>query len=158
MRCTNPFIRYRRTEYKSASVLRSAGYDVSNSLFQAFLSDEMMYSCALWGPEEGGVRGDLEYGPSHNDLEAAQLRKIHHVLMKARVRPGDRLLEFGTGWGALAIEVRDFSCLWLCLCSAHIPGLMAGCKDIRCHCRYINLVLRAKIARRRADRSRWVIG
>ena len=65
-----------------------------------------MYSCALWGPEEGGVRGDLEPGPSHNDLEAAQLRKIHHVLMKARVRPGDRVLEFGTGWGGLAIEVR----------------------------------------------------
>ena len=64
-----------------------------------------MYSCALWGPEEGGVRGDLERGPSHNDLESAQLRKIHHVLMKARVRPGDRILEFGTGWGALAIEV-----------------------------------------------------
>ncbi|KAF8335356.1 CFS1-like protein [Cantharellus anzutake] len=81
-----------------------AGYDVSNDLFQAFLSEEMMYSCALWGPEEGGVRGDIEYGPSIRDLETAQLRKIHHVLMKARVRPGDRVLEFGTGWGALAIE------------------------------------------------------
>ena len=65
----------------------------------------MMYSCALWGPEEGGVEGDLLAGPSPGDLEAAQLRKIHHVLQKARVRPGQRLLEFGSGWGALAIEV-----------------------------------------------------
>lgn len=67
----------------------------------------MMYSCALWGDAEGGVRGDLlGAGPSANDLEGAQMRKIHHVLRAARVKPGDRLLEFGTGWGALAIEVR----------------------------------------------------
>ena len=66
----------------------------------------MMYSCALWGDEEGGVRGDLARGPAPGDLEAAQMRKIHHVLRAARLKPGDRVLEFGTGWGALAIEVR----------------------------------------------------
>ena len=65
----------------------------------------MMYSCALWSDEEGGVRGDLTHGPTPNDLEAAQQRKIHHVLRTARLKPGDRVLEFGTGWGALAIEV-----------------------------------------------------
>lgn len=44
--------------------------------------------------------------PSHPlALEAAQRRKIHHVLQKARVRPGHRILEFGSGWGGLAIEV-----------------------------------------------------
>ena len=65
----------------------------------------MMYSCALWSDAEGGVRGDLELGPQPGDLEAAQLRKIHHVLRKARVKPGHRILEFGSGWGGLAIEV-----------------------------------------------------
>ena len=65
----------------------------------------MMYSCALWSEAEGGVRGDLEMGPSPGDLEAAQLRKIHHVLDAARVKPGNRILEFGSGWGGLAIEV-----------------------------------------------------
>lgn len=64
-----------------------------------------MYSCALWSEAEGGVRGDLEFGPTPGDLEAAQLRKIHHVLRKARVKPGHRILEFGSGWGGLAIEV-----------------------------------------------------
>lgn len=100
-----------------------ASYDQSNELFQvplsvpdpissllirsqAFLSKEMMYSCALWGPDEGGVNGDLITGPSEGDLEAAQHRKIHHVLSKARIRPGHRVLEFGSGWGGLAIEVR----------------------------------------------------
>jgi len=74
--------------------------------FQAFLSQEMMYSCALWSEEEGGVRGDLEGRPfPSQDLEAAQRRKIDHVLRKARVRPGHRVLEFGSGWGGLAIEV-----------------------------------------------------
>lgn len=64
-----------------------------------------MYSCALWSDEEGGFRGDLDSGPFPGDLEAAQLRKIRHVLTKAKVRPGHRILEFGSGWGGLAIEV-----------------------------------------------------
>ena len=64
-----------------------------------------MYSCALWDESEGGVRGDLERGSRPGELEAAQLRKIRYVLKKARVKPGDRLLEFGSGWGGLAIEV-----------------------------------------------------
>lgn len=64
-----------------------------------------MYSCALWDEAEGGVRGDLEIGPTPGDLESAQRRKIHHVLRAARVKPGHRILEFGSGWGGLAIEV-----------------------------------------------------
>ena len=72
---------------------------------KAFLSKEMMYSCALWSEAEGGVRGDLEMGPNPGDLEAAQRRKIRHVLDAARVKAGDRILEFGSGWGGLAIEV-----------------------------------------------------
>lgn len=74
-------------------------------IIKAFLSKEMMYSCALWSEAEGSVRGDLDMGPTAGDLEAAQLRKIHHVLKAARVKPGSRILEFGTGWGGLAIEV-----------------------------------------------------
>jgi cyclopropane-fatty-acyl-phospholipid synthase len=102
-----------------------ASYDQSNELFkvrpglmrlvrsvliipcEAFLDDRMMYSCALWSDGEGGPSGDisLRAGNHSKDLEAAQLRKIHHVLRKARAQPGHRLLEFGSGWGALAIEV-----------------------------------------------------
>lgn len=74
-------------------------------LLKTFLSNEMMYSCALWSDEEGGVRGDLTLAGKPGDLGAAQLRKIYYVLRKARIRPGDRILEFGSGWGALAIEV-----------------------------------------------------
>ncbi|KAI5122125.1 hypothetical protein M0805_000773 [Coniferiporia weirii] len=88
-----------------------ASYDQSNELFKAFLSKEMMYSTALWSEAEGGVRGDLDVGPQPGDLEAAQIRKLHHVLRKARVKPGHRILEFGSGWGGLAIEAaRSFGC------------------------------------------------
>ena len=80
-------------------------YDQSNDLFKAFLSKEMMYSCALWSDEEGGCTGDLLPTAGPSDLEVAQLRKIHHVLTMARVKPGMKVLEFGTGWGAMAIEV-----------------------------------------------------
>ncbi|KAL1680789.1 cyclopropane fatty acid synthase [Schizophyllum commune] len=88
-----------------------ASYDQSNELFKAFLSKEMMYSCALWGEEEGGVRGDVISGSTPGDLEAAQQRKVHFVLQKARVGPGHRILEFGSGWGALAITAAvDYGC------------------------------------------------
>lgn len=69
------------------------------------LSKEMMYSCALWTEKNGGVRGDLENGPTPGDLEEAQQEKLSWVLKKARVKPGHRLLEFGTGWGGLSIAV-----------------------------------------------------
>ncbi|KAH9012925.1 Mycolic acid cyclopropane synthetase-domain-containing protein [Lactarius pseudohatsudake] len=90
-----------------------AGYDLSNELFKAFLSKEMMYSSALFSEEEGGVHGDLvpQLRRHTADLEQAQLRKIHHVLRQARVRAGQRILEFGSGWGAVAIEAaRTYRC------------------------------------------------
>jgi cyclopropane-fatty-acyl-phospholipid synthase len=67
----------------------------------------MTYSSALFSDEEGGVHGDLlpESKDRSADLETAQLRKIHYVLSRARIKPGQRVLEFGTGWGGFAIEV-----------------------------------------------------
>lgn len=68
------------------------------------LSKEMMYSCALWSLAEGGVRGDFEMEPTPGDLEAAQRRKIHHVLRAARAKPGHRILEFCRGCGVLLLR------------------------------------------------------
>ncbi|MBK3580341.1 class I SAM-dependent methyltransferase [Streptomyces sp. MBT65] len=65
-------------------------YDLSNEFFALFLDRSMTYSCALFGP------GD--------DLHTAQLRKIDRVLDLAGVGPGTRMLEIGTGWGALAVR------------------------------------------------------
>jgi cyclopropane-fatty-acyl-phospholipid synthase len=65
-------------------------YDLSNELFESFLDESMTYSSAWFEP------GD--------DLHVAQLRKIDGILDYAGVRPGSRVLEIGTGWGALAIR------------------------------------------------------
>lgn len=72
-----------------------------------------MYSCALWSEELGGVKGDLQSGRFPGDLERAQENKIKHILTKARVCKGDRILEFGTGWGYLAIQVSRYLTLVL---------------------------------------------
>ncbi|KAJ8595054.1 cyclopropane-fatty-acyl-phospholipid synthase [Rhizopogon salebrosus TDB-379] len=105
---SNAFLGQTRSKARLNAI---ASYDQSNELFKAFLSQEMMYSCALWSEAEGGVRGDLVSGPTPGDLEAAQLRKIRYVLTAAKVKPGDRILEFGSGWGGMAIEAaRTFGC------------------------------------------------
>lgn len=65
-------------------------YDLSNDLFTLFLDPSLTYSAAWFEP------GD--------DLSTAQLRKIDAVLDLARVRPGMRVLEIGSGWGALAMR------------------------------------------------------
>ena len=77
----------------------AAHYDLSNELFAAFLDPTMTYSSAWFDTET-----DVE---SATDLEAAQLRKIDAVLDLARVGDGTRLLEIGSGWGALAVRAGE---------------------------------------------------
>ena len=73
-----------------------AHYDLSNELFEAFLDPTMSYSAAWFDESESVVTATR--------LEEGQLRKIDGVLDYAGVRAGTRLLEVGTGWGALAIR------------------------------------------------------
>ncbi|HEX6356162.1 cyclopropane-fatty-acyl-phospholipid synthase family protein [Actinophytocola sp.] len=65
-------------------------YDLSNELFELFLDESMTYSSAWFR--------------SGDDLHTAQLRKIDGILDYAGVTAGSRVLEIGTGWGALAIR------------------------------------------------------
>lgn len=89
-----------------------AHYDISNSMFESFLSADMTYSCALFGPLEGGPTGDLyphlRVHPAIegvDELEQAQMRKLRLIIERARIGKGDRVLEIGSGWGSFAIEV-----------------------------------------------------
>lgn len=70
----------------------SAHYDISNEMFAAFLSSDMTYSSAVFENEE-------------ESLEEAQYRKLRMMIKKARITKDDHVLEIGTGWGSLAIEV-----------------------------------------------------
>ncbi|MDO9145984.1 SAM-dependent methyltransferase [Rhodoferax sp.] len=66
-------------------------YDVSNDFYQLWLDEAMVYSCA--------------YFPSRAEsLAAAQSAKLDHILGKLMLQPGERLLDIGCGWGALAIR------------------------------------------------------
>ena len=84
-------------------------YDLSNELFALFLDPTMTYSSALF---ESRVRTDGRHsiagvpldGVGPGVLMRAQHRKIDRLLDAARVGPGTRLLEIGTGWGELAIR------------------------------------------------------
>ncbi|TFK69533.1 cyclopropane-fatty-acyl-phospholipid synthase [Pluteus cervinus] len=42
---------------------------------------------------------------SHDALHASQLRKLDHVIEKAHILPGQRILEIGSGWGSMAIRI-----------------------------------------------------
>lgn len=66
-------------------------YDVSNDFYRHWLDENMVYSCAYF------ENGD-------EDLDTAQLKKIDHILEKIRLRPGDKLLDIGCGWGALVLR------------------------------------------------------
>jgi cyclopropane-fatty-acyl-phospholipid synthase len=66
-------------------------YDVSNEFYELWLDQRMVYSCAYFAaPEE--------------DIDTAQERKLDYVCRKLRLRPGERLLDLGCGWGGLVIH------------------------------------------------------
>ena len=64
-------------------------YDVSNAFYGLWLDAERVYSCAYFETAE-------------DSLEQAQRNKLEHICRKLRLQPGDRLLDIGCGWGALA--------------------------------------------------------
>jgi len=72
-----------------------AHYDLGNDFYSAWLDKSMTYSSAVF--EDG------------DKLEAAQARKLRLLLDRLELRPGQRLLEIGCGWGSLAeIAARDY--------------------------------------------------
>lgn len=73
-----------------------AHYDLGNDFYASWLDETMNYSSAWF---EGGPRG---IGGVSADLPSAQRAKVRRALREAGVKAGDRVLEIGCGWGALA--------------------------------------------------------
>jgi cyclopropane-fatty-acyl-phospholipid synthase len=69
----------------------AAHYDLGNTLFSRFLDETMLYSAAIFERPE-------------STLHEAQLAKLDRICRRLDLRPGDRLLEIGTGWGGLALH------------------------------------------------------
>lgn len=64
-------------------------YNINNDFYRLWLDHEMQYTCAYF------ARDDFT-------LEDAQLAKMDHICRKLQVKPGDRVVEAGCGWGGLA--------------------------------------------------------
>jgi len=68
----------------------AAHYDLGNDFFSLFLSPDLMYSSAIWTD------------PS-DTLEIASTRKLERICRKLDLKPTDRVVEIGTGWGGFAL-------------------------------------------------------
>ena len=71
----------------------SQHYDVGNDFYRIVLGPSMVYSCAYWTSTDPG------YG-----LADAQRDKLDLICRKLELRPGQRLLDVGSGWGSLAMH------------------------------------------------------
>ncbi|MCB1489585.1 MAG: class I SAM-dependent methyltransferase, partial [Bauldia sp.] len=61
-------------------------YDLDGRLYSLFLDNDQQYSCAYFEPGE-------------TDLEVAQLAKKRHLASKLALKPGQKVLDIGSGWG-----------------------------------------------------------
>ena len=67
-------------------------YDISEKLYDLFLDKKRQYSCA--------------YFKNDNDtLEEAQNNKINHIIKKLNIKDNQTVLDIGSGWGGMAIEI-----------------------------------------------------
>jgi cyclopropane-fatty-acyl-phospholipid synthase len=77
----------RHSRRRDAAAIRHH-YDVGNEFYRLWLDSQSVYSCGY-------------FAPGMEDLEAAQRAKLEYICRKLRLRPGERLLDIGCGWGAL---------------------------------------------------------
>lgn len=90
--------RFNRNTYKGSQLNIAAHYDLGNEFFQLFLDPTMMYSSALFSDKSAS-------------LEVASETKLDELCQQLELKPGDHLLEIGTGWGGMAIHAaKNFGC------------------------------------------------
>ncbi|EDR13177.1 cyclopropane-fatty-acyl-phospholipid synthase, partial [Laccaria bicolor S238N-H82] len=77
----------------------SAHYDISNDMFAGFLSEDMTYSCAILDEKAPAPTRP------EDELKTSQTRKLQHIIKKAGIRDGNRVLEIGSGWGSMAMTI-----------------------------------------------------
>ncbi len=69
-------------------------YNVSNDFYRLWLDQRMVYSCAFFhSPDES--------------LDEAQYQKLDYICRKLRLKPGEKLLDIGCGWGGLIVHAAE---------------------------------------------------
>ena len=81
---------FRRNEAKTSRKNVAHHYDVGNELYRLFLDEDMQYSCAY-------------FTDPANSLEQAQADKKAHIAAKLDLKPGQKVLDIGCGWGGTAL-------------------------------------------------------
>ncbi|SNR93509.1 MULTISPECIES: cyclopropane-fatty-acyl-phospholipid synthase family protein [unclassified Azospirillum] len=71
-------------------------YDLSGALYDLFLDADRQYSCAYFAEPE-------------MNLEEAQAAKKHHIAAKLLLRPGQKVLDIGCGWGGMALTLAELA-------------------------------------------------
>ncbi|WP_295574994.1 cyclopropane-fatty-acyl-phospholipid synthase family protein [uncultured Stenotrophomonas sp.] len=90
--------RLRRNSREGSRRNIAAHYDLGNDFFALFLSEDLMYSSALFADEA-------------EPLESASRRKLDRICQQLQLKPGDRVVEIGTGWGGFAVHAaRHYGC------------------------------------------------
>ena len=88
---TGRFLRLlKRNKPKRARRNVAHHYDLGDELYEIFLDEDRQYSCAY-------------FTSPGNDLEQAQADKKAHIAAKLDLRPGQRVLDIGSGWGGMAL-------------------------------------------------------
>ena len=67
-------------------------YDISEKLYDLFLDKNRQYSCAYFKNE-------------NETIEQAQENKMKHIIKKLHLKPNLKVLDIGSGWGTLALEI-----------------------------------------------------
>jgi len=84
--------RPRRNSHRGARHNIHRHYDLGNAFYRLWLDARMLYTCAYYPTPDA-------------TLEEAQVAKMHHVCRKLALRPGERVVEAGCGWGTLALHM-----------------------------------------------------
>lgn len=80
----------KHTEKQSEEDVQSH-YDIGNDFYEQWLDPTLTYSCAYFTDD------------NKDDLEQAQITKVHHILNKLHPQKGKTLLDIGCGWGTLML-------------------------------------------------------
>jgi cyclopropane-fatty-acyl-phospholipid synthase len=83
----------RHTPVRDAAAIQFH-YDVGNDFYKLWLDRRMIYSCAY-------------FRSADDSLEVAQEAKLDLICRKLRLKPGERLLDIGCGWGALVVHAAE---------------------------------------------------